>query len=259
MPRAFVLHLAPTRDAWWERPDAYRALGYALLALGDSALAGRVHDSVGRKPFTLAVSSGLESVRVRVCALDDATEAALLAAVARLSQGEPLTLGSLTLRVESCVTDDPPYAQAATYDALAQTPFPSRVALDFLTPTAFSQGPRPDLPLPVPERLLLGWGSCWNRFAPPSLHFDDTLLETLAPRLALSRLRIETQVARKKSSLQIGFVGSVTLEARETAAAPWPDRERRAFATLTAYSPYCGSGVGTTQGLGLTLLAANPE
>ena len=49
----------------------------------------------------------------------------------------------------------------------------------------------------------------------------------------------------------VGFTGDLVLEAIDPRA--WSAEEKVAFTVLTRFSRFCGTGVWTTQGMGLTL------
>jgi CRISPR/Cas system endoribonuclease Cas6 (RAMP superfamily) len=180
-------------------------------------------------------------------------ETLLRASVVRLSEGAPLLLQRLVVPIGDVQTECAPWAEQVPYTDLYSLPFCSQVNLFFATPTAFAQSHLPDLPLPLPEKLVQSWFQRWNTFAPASLRFPEALCGSLSARVALSQCAISTEVVHRRKSLQIGFVGEVYLRAYEKPSAPWSEEERRCFAALVAYSRFCGTGLGTTQGFGLTM------
>lgn len=249
-----LLSLILELDPSWEmsrRPGALRALTYALFALADPALATELHDGGGERPFTVAALPGRDPLRVRVTALDERAGRALAMAAGAAVGRAQVALRRSVVRVSGCLRDAPPLAEATDYAALAALPFAPKVALRFVAPAAFSQGGDRHLPLPVPDLLLRGWARRWNLWAPRDMLWDDETVSALAGRVAVARARIETQTVDLDPGKLVGFTGTVTLEALRLPA--WTDRERGAFAALTAFSRFCGSGARTTQGLGLTL------
>ena len=251
MLTGILLDTPPPADPWWQRMDALRALGYALLAAGDSGLAEQRHDAGGTKPFTLCVWREEGCLRIRVTGLEARTSAALKAAARALSDGETARFGQTTLRVTGASLYAPPYAGTSDYARLAQARFAPQVALEFPTPTAFRLAGETHLPLPVPDLMLRSWARRWNEFAPPEMEVTETVLESMSSRVGLARAKVETTTVAMRSGKVVGFTGHIVLEALRPAA--WPEAEKRTFAALTAYSCFCGTGVRTTQGMGLTL------
>jgi len=257
MPLSLLLEIPSPSAAWADRPGALRALAYALVNAGDLLLAQELHDAAGggERPFTIAVlPEEREStvVRVRLTALDEPTGSALRAGTARLLEGEGnVTFGRDAVRLAGCHWDLPPLAETQDYAALTRTPFSPFAALRFVTPLTFSQGGERHLPLPVPDLLLRGWARRWNRFAPPELALPEQILSGLVERTGLAHVQGETVTVVLRPGKVVGFVGAVTLEALHLRA--WPAEQRQAFATLTTFSRFCGSGARTTQGMGLTL------
>jgi hypothetical protein len=249
MVQSILLTPPASGDAWWRRPDALRAFAYALFGRADPQLAADFHAAPDLRPFTVAVLEEAPDVVLRLTALDASSRQALLRGC--LEEGEPLAFGSTRLRAMGYAADAPPLAECATYAALAQTPFRAHVALEFVTPTAFSQGGDRHLPLPVPELLLRSWARRWNQFAPPELAIAEELLARTITRVGLADAQVATRTVHLHRGKLVGFTGTATLEALRPHT--WDDGERAVFAALTAYSAYAGTGVRTTQGCGLTL------
>jgi CRISPR/Cas system endoribonuclease Cas6 (RAMP superfamily) len=251
--QSILLSVAGAEDDWWRRPAAVRSFAYALFGLADPGLALTLHGMEGQRPFTIGVLEEKRGFYIRVTALDEETRATLLRATARLSEGATLTFGEGVVTAPGYSLDAPPLAGRATYGELARARFQTHASLEFVTPTAFSQGGDLGLhlPLPVPELMLRSWGRRWNQFAPAALEIPEEMLAGLTARVGLAEARVETTTACLLPGKLVGFTGAVTLEA--LGPRRWSEGERAAFAALAAYSRYCGTGVRTTQGFGLTL------
>jgi hypothetical protein len=264
MLQSVLVQITPDTDPWWRRPRALRAMAYALLTRGDPEAAAALHDGEGPRPFTVAALEARDRVALRVTALDEPTSRALVVGLASLDGSRPLQFGDACLAPLACALHDDasPLAGGATYADLARAPFCPRVALVFATPTAFSQGGDRHLPLPVPELMLRSWAARWNQFAPAGLEIPREDLARVAEGVGLARAQVETQVVEldaatastRSAAKQVGFTGTVELEALRPGG--WDQEERAVFAALVEYSRYCGTGVRTTQGLGLTLPGA---
>lgn len=262
-----ILDTPHVPDQWWRRPNALRALAYALVDRVDPLLARAIHPSEaahpaaerdGRdsvRPFTVSALEGRGRVRVRFTALDEPVACALVAAAASLSPGRAIAFRETTIDVLDWTVDEPPAAGGAHYADLLREPFRPRLALRFPTPTAFNQA-GVSLPLPLPDLMLRSWARRWNGFAPPALRVEEEMLASISRRVVLAQHQVESATVDLHPGKVVGFVGTVTLEALRPAR--WSTAERSTFAALAAYSAFCGTGVRTTQGLGLTL-PANAE
>lgn len=257
MPLSLLLEISSPSPAWAERPSALRSLAYALVQCGDAALAQELHDEAGsgERPFTVAVlpeANRAIGKRVRVTALNEPVGAALrVGAATLLAEEGNILFGRETVRLVGCHRDLPPLAETQDYAVLAALPFSPFAPLRFVTPLMFSQGGERHLPLPVPDLLLRGWSRRWNRFAPPELVWPEEVVTGILERTGLAHVYGESVTVALRPGKVVGFVGGITLEALQFRA--WTAAQRQAFATLTAFSRFCGSGARTTQGMGLTL------
>lgn len=175
-----------------------------------------------------------------------------------------MPVGRQRLAIHDAVVSKPPWVDSSTYQTLVNAPFSPCVRVLFLTPTAFSQGGDRHVPLPVPDPLLKSWHRRWNEFAPKHLGIPDECVEAALSRLVLSAVCINSQsVALEPSSRgrrparMVGFTDSASMAALRPDE--WRPDAARAFATLTAYSAYCGTGARTTQGFGVTTPLAAGE
>jgi CRISPR/Cas system endoribonuclease Cas6 (RAMP superfamily) len=250
MVLSVLLETAYGEDPWWRRPPALRAMAYALFDRVDPELAHSLHAGDGSKRFTIGAMETRDSVQVRITTLDEASTRVLLEGVSDLPGGGPLAFGETSVRTLQYRVDAPPLAGITAYSDLARERFRTHVFLRFPTPTAFSQGDMV-LPLPLPELMIRSWVRRWNEFSPPELHIRDEVVSALANKVGLARARIDTRTVDLYPGRLVGFTGSIALEALRPQA--WSEGERSAFAAITAYSRFCGTGVRTTQGMGVTL------
>jgi hypothetical protein len=248
---SLLLDLERGEDCWWRRPPALRAFAYALFHRADPDLAEALHAGDAPRPFTLGAWEQAERVRLRLTALSEAAACALMEAVAELPGGPPLVMGDASITALGYAVDEPPYAGVTTYADLAQSRFQRSVSLRFPAPTTFSHGGEVFIPLPYPPLMLRSWGRRWNEFAPAELAVPEAVVAGVISRIALAAARIETASVSLSPGRLVGFTGSATLEAQRPET--WLGEERAAFACLTAFSRYSGTGARTTQGMGVTL------
>ncbi|MEC4896153.1 MAG: CRISPR system precrRNA processing endoribonuclease RAMP protein Cas6 [Oscillatoria sp. PMC 1051.18] len=142
----------------------------------------------------------------------------------------------------------------ATYEELyttfvANEPEPTRrFNLEFLTPTAFSQG-SVNLPLPVPSLLFRSWLERWNHFAPVYLGGDE-LIGYLENAIALQRHRLKTRTYRLQRGFVSGFIGNIQLQVFYRVD---PLLANVAH-LLIQYAQFSGTGMKTRLGMGQTAL-----
>lgn len=142
--------------------------------------------------------------------------------------------------------------ETSSYEALyhslvAAEPEPvRRISLQFLTPTAFSQG-QTHLPLPVPHSMFRSWLQRWNEFAPVYLGGDE-LAGYFGEYIALSRHRLQTRSHPIHKGRITGFTGEVTLSILSRA-----DPLLANVANLLCqYAEFAGTGLKTRLGMGRT-------
>jgi CRISPR-associated endoribonuclease Cas6 len=121
-----------------------------------------------------------------------------------------------------------------------------RLQLQFLTPTAFSQG-RTHLPLPVPTLMFRSWLERWNAFAPVYLGGDE-LVGYFGEYIALSRHRLQTRSHPIHKGRITGFTGEVTL----TILSRTDPLLANVANLLVQYAQFCGTGIKTRLGMGQT-------
>lgn len=212
------------------------------------SLAAELHDHGANKPYTL---SGLmhdgTGLVWRWSALNASTREVML----RLASSGPRSIqpGGLALSIDWEPTH--PWANHIGYDELASAEFDRTVTWRLVTPTMFRQG-GVNMPLPVPRLIIRSLIERWNALS--GRPFPDGTLELLDIHVAITDAEIRTRVEKAGRMSIVGFLGDVTLGIDRHAQ---PD-VLQAFATLSAFAPYCGLGAKTAQGFGQTVLATAP-
>ncbi len=241
---------------------AAQALLLRLVAEQDAALADRLHEGDGPRPYT---ASNLVLGRRRSGALQVASGDAgwlrltgLTAEVSRcleVAAAHPppeVEMDGFPLQVISASLDPDAhpwagrigYAELAARYLLAQAERPpSRVRLEFVSPTTFRSGGR-YVPLPQPELVFGSLLDRWQGFAPVGL--SPEVRRFAAEAVAVSQYDLRSRsLPAKEGGLYIGFTGPVTFVAL--------NRDRywlSALNLLAVYAFYSGVGYGTAAGLG---------
>lgn len=246
----------------------------------DPALAAWIHDSTGRKPFTVSPLHGLPEGRnghVHVPAgwtcwlrftflaqplFDTFISAFLHGAVRPRIRLGP---GVFTVTEVRCTPGSHPWAgwtsaeelvsgqpgEATSTAAAGRADEEAGVfTFELATPTAWSlggdRGRRMDV-LPSPALFFGSLASCWNAwFGDRLFRIGPELRDYAAEAMVVSRMQLETRMYRYRDHLQIGTVGRLTyrlLDRSDTAEA----RQVNALADLAFYS---GVGYRTTMGMG---------
>jgi CRISPR-associated endoribonuclease Cas6 len=266
MPTALVFTLRPAAAAQVSGGlgRATHAAILRLIAAGDAALAERLHDENGVRPFTVSNVLGLNrrgpavgvtperDYGLRVTLLTPELEA--LAAAWTPDALAPLDLDGTTWHVER-VTADPdehPWAGRATYEELASPALraaggSTRWTLEFDSPVTFRQR-GVNQPLPTPDLVFGSLLDKWNAVAP--LVLPEEVRRFAAECMAASRFELRSLAEpTKNGALQIGAVGRCTYNA--------VNRDRYWLACiemLARFAFYSGTGAGTARGFGRTRL-----
>jgi len=242
----------------------------ALLHAGDPAVAQRIHDEQGRRPFSLGPlrvtpsSSGLAEAELICGVWDDALAETFMLGASRALE-EPLEIGGRHATVLNCETlEQTTFAgllgsesgkvarepQAPTSHAQAS----DQLWLRFTTPTFFSfgrglNGRHQYGVLPTPEQVVGSWLRAWGAATPaPSPLVDDA--EWLRERVRVQAMRdLRTVTASSGKTLLTGFVGEVALA--WCGGSPGGSRALRA---LARFARFCGTGAKTGMGFGQTTL-----
>jgi CRISPR-associated endoribonuclease Cas6 len=215
---------------------------FQALREADPSETDWLHDHPSPKPFSLAplYSAGGLLLGLRLGVVDDRAAALFT----RAWEWHRAQETSLQLGPNLCVVTDVQCEAGPHWLDLAQTPPARRVALRFLFPTSFRQGPGHS-PLPVPYNVFHWPWRVWQQYAPP-FGLPDDWLDWCAQNVFVVAHRIETVVAPiTKGDDFVGFVGDVVFEALHGDAG-----RLGLLQALARLAPYCGIGHKTTMGMG---------
>lgn len=120
--------------------------------------------------------------------------------------------------------------------------------LQFITPTAFSQGGS-NLPLPVPTLMFRSWLERWNNFAPVYLGGDE-LIAYLNNAVLLKHHKIQTRSYQLHKGYVNGFVGDISLQVFQRADPLLANVAN----LLVRYARFSGTGIKTRLGMGQTIV-----
>lgn len=278
-----VVHLTAEAPATLPATQGHHAHAAFLdLVRGvDPGLAAWLHDTPGRKPFTVSPVRGLPEARhgqVRVPAgwtcwlrftflaqpVFDTFQAAFLRGVVR--PRIRLGAGSFLVTEVRCTPGSHPWAGWTTAEALAAQvgrPHatnhqgaaevkggPITFTFEFASPTAWSlggdRGRRIEV-LPTPVLFFGGLASSWNAwFGDRLFRIGPELRDYLAEAVVVSRMDLKTRMYRYQDHLQVGTVGRLTYRLLDR-----PDSaECRLLNGLADFAFYAGVGYRTTMGMG---------
>jgi len=232
-----------------------------LIGQADPELAGCLHDSDQRRPFTCSTLWGAPHKERSLVLTPDAPVFLRYTGLTpdvsqhlqRLAQAPPSHVEIEGARLEVVqATLDPaahPWAGQTSYENLAaghllSSASPARHSeLEFASPTGFRSAGR-TLPLPLPALVYGSLVEKWNAFAPVAV--SEEVRRFAEECLAISRYRLSTRaIGAKGGSVQIGFVGRCRYIALNQ------DRYWLGLIQLlTDYAFYAGVGYQTTSGMG---------
>ncbi len=237
------------------------ALLLNIITQVDPALAARLHDEPGYRPFTVSSLRGPtergnslllqpgQLCRLRVTLLDGGPLWQALSTCFLEGRLTTVTLGTaeLTLRrLLSTPTVDPTGWSASTdWQTLATTPASNHISIRFASPTAFSLG---DHRFALFPEASLVWDSLmrsWNLYAPEVLRVDKEALRAfVAKQILISDYHLNTTTLHFPKYSQKGFLGTCTYHIKaEDSYAPQ-------VAALAEFARYSGIGYKTTMGMG---------
>jgi CRISPR-associated endoribonuclease Cas6 len=128
-----------------------------------------------------------------------------------------------------------------------------KLDLQFITPTAFSQGSI-SLPLPLPTLMFRSWLERWNNFAPIFLGSDE-LIAYLSNAVILKNHKIKTQSWQLQRGFINGFIGDVNLQVFNRADPLLANVAN----LLVQYARFAGTGMKTRLGMGQTSIYSKTE
>lgn len=207
----------------------------------------RQEDRIGDRQIRSGNLHSGQILSLRIALADDATAHRLLLHLQNARHDLPLVRNApCRLHRVPQPTPDDPDVRAMSWQELAQHPPVSRLALEFSTPTVFQSN---DIfePLPHLDRLFAEWQLLWQAHAG---FLPEGLPDAPESLCRISAYHLQTQPARLKDGIFIGFVGTLDLT-------PLPGTspvQRAALASLASVSDFFGMGLKTTMGLGQTRL-----
>ncbi|MCA9962968.1 MAG: CRISPR system precrRNA processing endoribonuclease RAMP protein Cas6 [Anaerolineales bacterium] len=222
---------------------------FDLLQRIDQDGATWLHKHPSPKPFSMAPyyveNDGKgELVGLRYAVLEERAARLIYEAWAEAWQRQRLLrLG----RYQTFYVADVQWIPGPTFTELANLTPSREMTLEFLSPTAFKQGPG-SLPLPLPVNVFRWPERVWHSYAPSVLAtaVPRDWLDWCADNVFVIDHHIQTAVtAINQTERFTGFVGHVTFQAYR--GAPLYLRAWQALGTLAAF---CGVGHKTTMGMG---------
>lgn len=247
---ALVLHLEAL-EACAETPYLGRAAhGWFMKSVArlDPALAARLHDESGPRPFALWPALEGERPFLRLSSIDPALTAFLLDRWLP-SLAQPIVWNRSTfncLRVARH-SGQHPWAGQSSYARLMQKAAGQSRALNlnFATPTIFRSN-NLDVPLPRPTLVFDGLLQKWNRYAP--LPLDDDLKTWIETHLGVGRYNLKTNLLKfspNGGDAMPGFQGECRLSFVKA-----DPIHKAMIQTLAEFAFYAGVGRRTTMGMG---------
>lgn len=238
------------------------ALFLDLISQVDSALATRVHEEPGYRPFTVSLLEGArpqgnrvalqpgQSCQLRVTLLDGGALWQCLHKRFLTAQPILLRLGEASLKVNRMLShpaDDPAgWAGYTDWQTIAATEARRSITLRFASPTAFSLGKRRFALIPDP---VLVWDSLlrvWNSYTPEVLRIEkDALRDFVKQQVVISDSHIHTTTLSFPTHPQKGFVGTCSYLVQQHER-----KEANQLAALAEFARYAGMGSKTTMGMG---------
>lgn len=216
---------------------------YNVLQKYDPDGATWLHGHSAPKPYSLApyYSEQGHLMGIRFSTISDAASELIINSWQHAhNQVYPLSLGEQTFTIRGVE-----YVPGHSFADLAQCSDDREVGLQFLSPTAFRQGPG-WLPLPFPANVFGSPLRVWQCYAPSVLALPDDWLDWCHQHVFITSHQIETvQVNLQKKGDFLGFVGSVSFAAQN-----YSRRYLYAWQALATLAAFCGVGAKTTMGMG---------
>lgn len=266
---AVVVNLIATHDG--RVPLTQGALAHAafldLVHAADPELAGRLHDSGGRQPFTISPLRDLPGAQpdeegyrlragnraaLRLTLLDPALFTAFLQRLLAAGPDLRLRIGDVTFAVESALgaPGSHPWAGYTTAAALRQAAGAEpRIRMLFASPTAMNLGEKGPAKqrmvlIPIPQYVFAALRGAWNRLTGDEIPIDFEAW--VADYVFIREVHNwQTAVYQLKRGTYPGGLGSVTFEALDTGSP-----HVRTLNLLADFAFYSGVGTKTTMGMG---------
>ena len=251
------------------------------LTRSNTALAQKLHDEQGLKPYTVStlldehgrpLEAGTWLKPGQTCWLRLATlnEELSTALQKKIIQRLPkrLTLYKMDFRVDDVFErhSEHPWAGAISFTEMAQDAANAKAAknvrVEFASPTAFRSSGL-DICLPIPGQVFRSWWERWNAFAPEAMQVQDIWPKFAGACILVSELTAVNTThwtfAEGTRGAATGFTGTVefTLPRKSNLPEKWHDYYDGAavvMQSLARFAFYCGTGHHTTLGMGQTRL-----
>jgi CRISPR-associated endoribonuclease Cas6 len=216
---------------------------FTITGQADREESDWLHNHAAPKPFTLVPLYDGDGclVGIRLSAVTDRAATLFQRTGEWFAKTERnCHLGGHEFVISECrTTPGPNWQQLALSEPTRQ------LGLNFISPTAFKQGPR-RTPLPLPASVFGSPFRLWEAFAPPMMVLPPEWLDWCARDVFVTRHKIETiQVAISQKEQFTGFVGEVWFEAYRG-----DELQLRAWQALSTLAAFCGVGHMTTMGMG---------
>ena len=250
-------------EAWQAR--ALHAIFHNALDRVNPGFATALHESNGRKPFTVSNLIGLRPNKGNRCEVEAGAQyrwrvttfertlsdlwmqrgIEALQDVERISELKFSIEGWTSDRSANSWAGCTSYADLALNGTIAGRSPASWINVRFLSPTTFQSNDL-NVPLPTPRLVFGHWLDKWNDFAPMTLHPD--VRSFAEDRIEVGRYSLRAAPVRLGPRPTVGFTGECSYTIRHN-----DEYWKRLMHLLAAYSFWCGTGYQTTFGQGQTM------
>ncbi len=217
---------------------------------GDPDLSASLHDTVGRKPYTISPLIGADDrYALRITSLRADVSERFDTLLRRQSPSE-MRIEAAQLAVEAIEIEESSYAELVR----EATETIASLALRFITPTTFHSN-RLDVPLPLPALVFGSLIHAWDSFSPLPLPIH--LATLVGDGMAIADCQLRTRrVTYGDRGGHVGFTGYVRYSLRRVPAIPSDDQAAAAIllGALIRYARFAGVGVGTAAGMGQVMM-----
>lgn len=263
MPYSLVLYCYPKEDLAREEIAGKRLHGifFNLLREADSRLTDELCQK-NSSPFTLSPLFLADEKKTKGAFIKAGTQCRLRMTLLKDELFFVLNQLSLEHTVRTIILENIPlivthilttsesldlWSNFSGYETLLINASPSwkEVTLQFFTPTAFNRGDI-NFPLPDPQLIFSNYLEKWNQYS--SIPLSENIPILIENSIFLSNFRISPQWIDVGFSKEIGFTGWCTfiLKGRH------PEEHIREFNLLADFAYYCGTGIKTAMGMGMT-------
>lgn len=227
-------------------PTFAHALIFKWLNRADPQLAEKLHETQAKPPFTVSISQANSSRRQMVLKITTLQTEILPSLLWGLHKdlGKTLYIAGILCQVAKTVKIHP----STTYQKLAEIPATQIIALEFVSPTAFTiLGRKPQKEyqlLPVPELVFENLRNRWNQSAPTPLHFPPPKWRTV-----VQKFKLQSEYLKHNKQVEVGFSGSIEYRFLDSDCA-------QIATTLAHFAFYSGVGRKTGMGMGQVTLTS---